>query len=246
MDLPRRIPGALIGLLAWSSLPLAAQSPGVSESRGLPFDTASLATGPRAEATSLLEKTIFQIDVLRLRLRFGPETASRIGSLVRGRNRTGPLADSVSRAAMESRNAWARLTFLRDVGFQRFLDGIEDNLEVARRGGVVDRAFTRTLSDSLPVWYGQLRERGVREGDEMMYRIRGDTLHAVFRTVEGRFVVNREDVGVQPGLAVLGGYFLPGSEFRDDLLDSLFRGTSSSSRLPPSGLRVPNAGGRQP
>jgi hypothetical protein len=192
--------------------------------QGSVVDTASLATGPSSEATTLLEKTLFRIDVARLRIRFGPETAREVADLLLlgppGGDRT-VLEDAVAHRALGATDAWATLEFERGIGFERFLEGIRDGVEVALQAGYLDPPFARNLSDSLPGWYARLRERGVRDGDVMMYRIRGDTLRTVFRTVEGEVVVDQTDVGAQPRLAVLGGFFGPGSDFREGLLESL-------------------------
>jgi hypothetical protein len=185
-------------------------------------DTASLPVGRYAEASTLLEKTIFRVDVARLRLRFGAETAFGLESLLDGHPRTKALEDTAAGLAIETRDAWAGLSFQRDVDFDQFLDGIRDGVEVARDAGLLDRDFARSLSDSLPVWYASLRERGVRDGDVMIYRINGDTLRTVFRTVDGQILVDQLDVGTQPRLSVMGGFLSPGSDFRKGLLTSLF------------------------
>lgn len=219
------------------------------------MDTASLATGPTSEATTLLEKTLFRIDVARLRIRFGPETAGDMANLLArgaaGGNRA-VLEDALAHRALRAIDAWAILRFERGIGFERFVDGIRDGVEVARRAGYVDPSFARSLSDSLPGWYARLRQRGVKEGDVMMYRIRGDTLRTVFRTVEGDLAVDQTDVGTQPRLAVLGGFFGPGSDFRAGLLASLLAavdrgggGEDGSFPSPSEGIpetRVPAAG----
>jgi hypothetical protein len=57
----------------------------------------------------------------------------------------------------------------------------------------------------------------------MIYGIRGDTLHTVFRVAEGDILLDQVDVGPQRRLAVLGGYFAPKSDFRESLVRSLFR-----------------------
>jgi hypothetical protein len=64
----------------------------------------------------------------------------------------------------------------------------------------------------------------------MTYRIRGDSLHTVVRTAEGRVLVDHRDADPQAPLSVLGGYFSPGSDFREGLLNSLFR--SGNSPIP--------------
>jgi hypothetical protein len=60
----------------------------------------------------------------------------------------------------------------------------------------------------------------------MFYRIRGDTLHTVFRSAEGENLLDQVDVGPERRLFVLGGYFAPNSDFREKLVKSLFRGTT--------------------
>lgn len=213
--------------------------PAILAAQGLAMDTLPLSKGRYAEASMLLEKTLFRIDVARLSLRFGPETALALGKLVDGRRHSDALADTVVLLAIQTRDAWASLGFRRDVDFGRFLEGIRDGISVARKAGLLDPGFARGLSDSLPTWYASLRTRGVKDGDVMMYRITGDTLRTVFRTVEGRILVDQEDVGPQPRLSVMGGFLAPGSDFRKGLLISIFANLEDSAPSPrPSGPTV--------
>lgn len=198
---------------------LVGGSAGPARGQAARIDTTSLGQGPHARACTLLERTIFRIDVLTLDLRFGPDTADRIRRLAR----QGAGRDSVARVAMRSRNAFARMEFLRDVGMDRFIEGIRDDLRQAVRGNVIDQATFDEISGSLPRWYHFLEERGVREGDEVVYRIRGDTLHSGYRSASGEWLLEQTDVGPGRRLAVLGSYLVDGSSLRDGLLDSLLR-----------------------
>ena len=206
--------------------------PGTLGAQGLAMDTVPISAGRYAEASTLLQKTIFRVDVARLRLRFGVETALGLESLLDGRRRSEALADSAVELAVRTTDAWAGLTFQRDVDFQRFLDGIRDGVDVAREAGFLDPVFAQRLSDSLPAWYASLLERGVREGDAMTYRITGDSLRTVFRTADGRVLVDQVDVGPQTRLSVMGGFLARGSDFRKGLLNSLF-GSRGEGAAPP-------------
>jgi len=208
---PAGEPGAWLG---WGVAGLSAQ--------GTAMDTTSLAVGRYSEASALLEKTLLRIDVARLRIRFDTETALGLGSLLEGHPRSDPLADAAVGLVLQTRDAWASLSFQRNVSFDRFVDGILDGVHAARDAGLLDPAFAQSLSDSLPLWYSPLRERGVKDGDTMVYRIRGDSLHTVFRTIDGQNLVDQIDVGPQPRLSVLGGFLAPGSDFRNGLLNSIF------------------------
>lgn len=186
----------------------------------------NLGAGPNASMSMLLEKTIFQVDVLRLDVRLGPEATARLDSLIGARRGdatfSGDLSDSVAVIALEARDALTSLEFLRDVGLDRFLEGIHDNLRRAEEGELITRDEFEGISDALPGWYDFLRDRGIRSGDRMLQRIRGDTLRTVYISAAGDTLLDQVDTGSHRRLAVLGGYFAPGSDFREGLVESLF------------------------
>jgi hypothetical protein len=214
-------PAALAAGLVVLAVPAAAQSP--ASRAPSPLDTTGVAPDPRLHM--LLEKTIFKIDILTLEVRFGPETAARLDSLARGRQYSRALEDSVMAAALDARDAWARMEFQRNFGFDRFTEGLTGSVRAAVRAGIVTPAMYDTISSSLPEWYSFLPERGVLDGDEMFYRVLGDTLRTVYRGADGRILLEQTDVGPQRGRALLGGWLAPGSDFREGLVKSLFAGS---------------------
>lgn len=188
----------------------------------LAMDTASLASGPGSEMEMLLEKSIFDVNVLRLRVRFGPETAARIGELAEGRDYSDALADSLAAVVLEARGMWARVRFLRGFGYDRFLEGTRENLEKAREAGIFDSETFERVSARLPEWYGFLEGRGIREGDVMRFRVRGDTIRTRFTAADGETLADRTDVDALQRLSVPARYFAPGTDFREGLIRSLF------------------------
>lgn len=201
---------------------LFALGPSTGSAQPVPIDTTSLAEGPYATMHTLFEKTIFKVDVLTLDLRFGPEVARQLEGLVRTRAQSSGLADSIASVAVAARDAWARIEFQRDVSLGQFLDGVRENLGRAREAGFITPETYEMVSDGLPRWFAVLEERGIRDGDEILYRIRGDTLRTVFRGADGRILVDQTDAGPERRLAVLGSYFAPKSDFRKGLIRSLF------------------------
>lgn len=191
-----------------------------------PVDTTKLGSGVNARMHMLLEKTIFKVDVLTLDVRLGPLETARLDSLLAGREFSADLANSVAAVALDSRNVWARIVFQRGVSLDQFLGGVRDNLRRAEEAGIVTHEEYETIVASLPRWYSFLSDRRIRSGDQMFYRIRGDTLHTVFRSAEGEKLLDQVDVGPERRLSVLGGYFAPNSDFREKLVKSLFRGTT--------------------
>ncbi len=187
-----------------------------------PVDTTSLSDAPHGRMRMLWEKTIFQVDVLTLDVRFGNATARRIGELVRGRELSSALADTIADVAAHATDVWARIRFERNVSLNRFVDGVRDNAAAARDAGLITDPEFAEIYDGLPQWYAFLADTGIKDGDEMFYRIRGDTLRTIYRTVQGETRLDRTDFGSFRRLAVMGGYFAPKAEFRKGLIASLF------------------------
>lgn len=206
---------AALIVVAFTGAPLRGQS--------APVDTTDLGTGPYARMHMLLEKTLFKVDVLTLDVRFGLRETSRIEALLGdGKGTAGELLrDSVASVALDARDVWALIEFQRNVGLDQFLDGITDNLRQATKAGVITVQNYRSISTDLPRWYAFLEQRGIHRGDRMYYRIRNDSLHTVYLGSDGETLLDQIDVGPERRLSVLGGYFAPGSVFRDKLVDSL-------------------------
>lgn len=174
----------------------------------------------------LLEKTLFQVDVLTLQIRFGPETAARLKQVARGDEDSEAREDSIVSAALDARDAFVRAEFLRSVDLDRFIESTRTNLRRAREAGIISPDAYRRISNGLPRWYDFLEERGIRAGDEILYRIRGDTLRSVYRTAEGGVPLDVTHTGRERRLSVVGSYLAPASDFRKDLLRSIFRSES--------------------
>lgn len=186
-----------------------------------PFNPASLGAEAYGEMSALLEVTFLQIDVLTLTVRVGTQEAELIGALVEGREYSSELADSIAGTMLETRDAWARQVFHRDVGLGRFLGGIRETAEKAAEAGFITQEYFEEFSANLPIWFGFLEETGAKKGDEIVFRIRGDSLRTVYRTVDGRILLDREAEGVEARRASIPSFFAPGTRFRERLVKSL-------------------------
>lgn len=202
-----------------AATPLPGQS--LAADTTIAADTVGAGAGTFGRMHMLLERTILKVDVLTLDVRVGPTTAARIKRLVTKSSGSGGLSESVAAAALEATDVLTRLEFHRDVGLDRFLGGIRDNLRRATRAGIVTPDQFRSISADLPQWYSFLADRDIRSGDRMYQRVRSDTLRTVYVGAEGDLLLDQVDVGPERRLAVLGGYFAPGSDFREGLVASV-------------------------
>lgn len=195
------------------------------------FDLGSLGTGPFARMSTLYEKSFLflKVDVLNVEVRFGSEVAEKVKSFVQSGDEPSKFADSIADTAIHAQDAFVHIRFLRNIRLKRFIQEARESTKLVREAGIIDNPSYEHISNNLPIWYGSLAKRGIREGDEMFYRIRGESLRAVFRGVDGTIYVDLEDKGSLFSLAVLGGYFVEKSKFRKGLLQSLFHDSASSN-----------------
>ncbi|UCF18935.1 MAG: hypothetical protein JSU87_13530 [Gemmatimonadota bacterium] len=187
------------------------------------LDTLPSAGNPYSSMRMLLEKTFLKVDVLKLEIRFAGEDARRIERLASGGKYSEELAESIAQIGINSLNAYARIEFVRNISLEQFVDGVREDVGKVRDAGIIAEADFEMISEGIPHWFGFLEERRILNGDQIHYRIRGDTLRTVYLGVDGDIALDQTDVGPVRRLAVLGSYLAPKSNFRKDLIKSLFR-----------------------
>jgi hypothetical protein len=185
------------------------------------FEPTDLGNGPYQEMSALMEVTIFNIDVLVLTVRVGPETASRLGALVEGRRYSEELADSVAAVVLEADDAWARQVFQRDVGLGRLTDGMSETAQKAADAGFISQEYAAEFAADVPLWFAFLEEDGAKEGDAIYFRLRGDELRTIYRAVDGRVLMDEIGVSAEARRASIPSFFAPGTRFRKRLIESL-------------------------
>jgi hypothetical protein len=180
-----------------------------------------LADGPYARMYMLLEKTIFGFDVLTLEIRVDPGTQDRLERLARNQAYSAELARRATAVVLDAPNASITLRFVRDVDFDRWLEGARDGVAQAARANLIPRETARDVAGRLPRWFAPVVDRGFLEGDRILYRIHPDRLRTLVVSQEGAVLVDQTDVGAIHGRTVLAGFLAPGTDFREPLVRSL-------------------------
>lgn len=218
-------------MLAWGlaliSLSLAAACDGDSEAERelqVPsMDAEGLASGPYSGMSAKMERTILHIDIIKVDMRFGEPTAERLEELVAGREYSSTLADSVVRAVLEARDGLVVVDIEYGVDVERFLEESQANLQKAADAELIPATVFAEVSQNMGPWFEFLEERGLKEGDRLIYRIRGDTFRTMFITDDGQTLLDQTDPnGNERRLAILAGYLAPETDLREDLIASLF------------------------
>jgi len=172
---------------------------------------------------ALLEKTLFQVDVINLDLWLGPASADQVRRLCAATDQAAVSPDSLAAVVARSRDARVRMVLQRDVGLDRFLAGVTEDMQRAVNAGWLDAEGYAEVATGLPRWLAPLKEQGIASGDRFTYAIVEDTLRAVFTRQDGNVVIDQTDVGPAHRRALLGSFVAPGAGFREGLLADLKR-----------------------
>jgi hypothetical protein len=206
----------LLALLVFTAAPAAlAAVPDLQEDR--------LATGPYSRMHMLLEKTVFAVDVLTVEVRVDSATQGRFRTLAQQHGDSEARLRRMAEAAVHADEVFIRLDFKRDVALNRWVAAVRESLVKARQAGIIDESTFGHVSDNLPVWFHGIADRGFRYGDQILYRGYPDRLRTVLVTAEGKVLLDQTDAGTAPRVALLGGYFAPGTDFREPLIRSLLQ-----------------------
>src|SRR5690606_32410902 len=133
----------------------------------------------------------------------------------------------------------------RNVSLDMWIDAVRENLQQAREAGLITAAVEKKVSAGLPTWFAALRERGYKENDRLLYRVRADSLRTVVVSADGKILVDKLDKDKVAPRVVMASYFAPKSDFREPLLRSFFtRAARPSSWAAPTPRSPERAGGR--
>jgi hypothetical protein len=204
----------LLGFTAWPAVALSQETPApdmLPDTRG-------------ATMAHLVERTILKVDVLVLTVRVDPTAAGELSRLLDARSKYDrDDEDAVAAIVAGSDEGVAEIEFLRGISLDQFLEGVRDDMGSALDADWIDRETFTTITTGLPEWFSFLADRGIKEGDVLTYHATGDSLRTTYREVgESRLTFDRTDVGEQNVRALWGGYYAPGSSFREGLTRSLW------------------------
>lgn len=185
------------------------------------LDSSDLAQGPYAYMHMLLQKTILRINVATVEVRVDKVTQSRLATVARGQAYSEGLEQQLANAVIGAGRAVVQMRFKRDIPLKRYLGVVRDNLEAARKAGMITADLEKKVSQGLPQWFGALADRGLLKDDRLIYAVASDSLRTVVVSAAGQVLVDWLDREQGIRRVVLPSYFAPGTDTREGLLRSL-------------------------
>ena len=204
-------------IVAWLSVVSARSNAPPSQS------SPEWAQGPYSAMHMLLEKTVFNIDVLTVDVRVGKRVHRRFVEVI-GANKqySEPLSERLAKVALDADDALVEVGYLRDISFEQWMEGVIENLDRAEAAKLITEEVRQRVQERVPVAFAAIKERGYERGDRLLYRVRADLVRMVVVSEKGKIYVDTTDVDKDAPRVVMASYFAPKSDFRAPLLRSLF------------------------
>jgi hypothetical protein len=187
------------------------------------LDSPELAQGPFAYMHMLLQKTILSINVATIEVRVDKPTQSRLAGIASGQQYSDALGQQLANVAIGAERAVVQMRFKRDISLNRWMGVVRENLEQARKAGLINADLERQVGQGLPQWFAALKDRGYEKNDRLVYAVGPDSLRTAVVSAGGQVLVDRADREQGTRRVILASYFAYGSEFREPLLRSLFQ-----------------------
>ena len=187
------------------------------------LDSPDLARGPFASMHMLLQKTILSINVATIEVRVDKPTQTHLAGIASGQQYSEALAQQLANVAIAAERSVVQMHFKRDIGLNRWIGVVRENLEQARKAGLISADLERQVGQGLPQWFAALKDRGYEKNDRLVYAVEPDSLRTVVVSAGGQVLVDRTDREPGARRVVMASYFAYGSEFREPLLRSLFQ-----------------------
>ena len=199
---------------------------GISMAEGpLPsLDSSDLAQGPYAYMHMLLQKTFLKVNVATIEVRVDKPTQTHLSGLATGQPYSEGLADQLAHAAIGAERAVVQMKFKRDVSLDRWIGVVRENLEQARKAGLIDSGIEQKVGQGLAQSFSALKSRGYEKSDRLIYAVAPGSLHTAVVSESGQVLIDRVDQDPGARKAVMACYFAKGSDFRESLLRSLWGG----------------------
>ena len=181
------------------------------------------AQGPYSAMHMLLEKTVFNVDVLHVDVRVGKQVHRRLIEVIGSNKRyCEELGNALAKVALEADDALVEVSYLRDISFEQWMEGVIENLHHAESAKLITNAVRQRVQARVPVAFAAIKERGYERGDRLLYRVRADSVRMVVVSARGKIYVDTTDVDKDAPHVVMASYFAPKTDFRESLLRSLF------------------------
>jgi hypothetical protein len=186
--------------------------------------TAGLGAGDCARLSMLLQATTFGIDVAKVEALFGQDDAVKITEIIKKAGFSEESRKRIGEILLQAEPCVVSLRFLRDVPWDRFMNGRRKYLDRAIEAGVITAGESDTLWRQSVEDFAALRGRGVKKDDAIFYQIKRDRVRIVLFDGARNVLIDVDRAGEARVRTTRDTYFGPRSDFVRKLIESLEHG----------------------
>jgi hypothetical protein len=168
------------------------------------------------------EVTFMKIDVADIEVRLTSRTAAGLAKHLEGEKPSDDVIAAIAEEVLEADTLMIRMNYLRDGDFDKLRRGFQRNLEDALKSDSIDEPEFETMWTELQQELSPLEGRGVKKGEDLVFRVEGTAMWIVILAVEGETLLSIARNGSEWARGVKGSFLGRESRFHKGLVRSLF------------------------
>lgn len=177
--------------------------------------------GVDARLAMHFEVTFMKIDVADIEAWLPPPTAARVAEVIATEENEGEARDLIAAEVLAADTLLISMEYARDSNHGRLMKGVRNGFQAARKSELVTEAWMEQMYGEMAPIFDPLVERGVLEGDRLVYRIDGDQLRVLYVDPAGTTLVESTFSGPEWTIGAKGAFFGEKSRFRKKLVQSV-------------------------
>ena len=182
--------------------------------------SAGLGQSPNSVFSFLLEVSFMKIDVAVVECQVNEETAAIVASITGEGEMDDARKDLVGDTLLASETIALSMNLQRDTSSGRLLKAMSVNLEKAVKSELISNEEFDLVSKRLEVLLDLDEERGVLEGDRLMYRVEPGVVRILLLGVDGDLLLDSREPGLAWTKGIRGAFLGPESKLREKLVEA--------------------------
>jgi len=181
-----------------------------------------LGTTPNSVHSFLYEVTFLNIDVAIIEYQLDAETAEAINDIYSKGEMTEARQNQVGEILFASQALAFAMDLQRDASCNRLLKGMLGNLQRAKESEILSASEYELVNKGLPALLAPHEERGVFEGDILMYRVQPDGVRVILQGFDGELLVDSVEEGAAWAKGIKAIFLGKDSKLRQRLVEAVW------------------------
>jgi len=179
-----------------------------------------LGQSPNAVHSFLFEVTFMKIDVAVIEYQLDEHTAAKVSSITNAGEINESLKNRVAETLLASEAIAISMDVQRDTNSGKIMKGMGKNLTRALESELISQAEHDQVLERLTALLSVDEERGILEGDRLMYRVQPDAVRVFLLGVDGKLLVDSLESGPAWTKGIKGIFLGPDSKLRDKFAEA--------------------------